>query len=44
VITGAALGLGRECTRHLASTVGAGVDDPWDAYARQVSDALALRG
>jgi hypothetical protein len=22
----------------------AGVDDPWDAYARWVSDALALRG
>jgi hypothetical protein len=21
-----------------------GVDDPWDAYARWVSDALALRG
>jgi hypothetical protein len=28
---------------HLA-VLGAGVDDPWDLYARWVSEALALRG
>jgi hypothetical protein len=33
-----------DALRDHITTVGAGVDDPWDAYARWVSDALALRG
>jgi len=33
-----------DALRDHITTVGAGVDDPWDAYARWVSDALAVRG
>ncbi len=29
---------------HHVAVVGSGIDDPWDLYARWVSEALALRG
>jgi hypothetical protein len=35
--------MSRRLRAHIAS-VGSGVDDPWDRYARWMSEALALRG
>ncbi|HEV7743059.1 MAG TPA: GIY-YIG nuclease family protein [Pseudolysinimonas sp.] len=35
--------MSRRLSAHVAS-VAAGVDDPWDRYARWVSEAVALRG